>query len=52
MVGGATSGYSLTGSANMEISPAARVASDNTTAKIGRSMKNLENRTEVFPEAE
>jgi hypothetical protein len=47
MVGGATSGYSLIGSAKIDMSPAARVASDNTTAKIGRSMKNLEKRTLV-----
>src|SRR5690349_2404680 len=46
MVGGETSGYSLIGKAKTEISPAARTARDNTTAKIGRSMKNLEKRTE------
>src|SRR5678816_1989412 len=45
IAGGATSGYSLTGSAKIDSSPAARTESDNTTAKIGRSMKNREKRT-------
>ena len=45
IVGGATSGYSLTGSAKIEMSPAASTTSDNTTAKIGRSMKKREKRT-------
>src|ERR671935_231444 len=36
MVGGVTSGYSLTGSAKTAIKPAARTTSDSTTAKTGR----------------
>jgi hypothetical protein len=48
IVGGATSGYSLIGSAPIESSPAARITTDSTTANTGRSMKNLENRIVVY----
>src|SRR3954471_14584805 len=48
MVGGATSGYSLIGSARMESSPAARITTDSTTAKTGRSMKKREKRMGLF----
>src|SRR5438105_8539312 len=44
IVGGVTSGYSLIGSDRIAISPAARMTSDRTTAKIGRSMKKREKR--------
>src|SRR5687768_15558065 len=40
--GGTTSGYSLIGSIGIEIRPAAKITIDNTAAKIGLSMKNLE----------
>ena len=50
MVGGVTSGYSLIGSVRIAISPAARMTSDSTTAKIGRSMKKREKRTTDTPE--
>src|ERR671935_1847112 len=50
MVGGVTSGYSLTGSAKTAIKPAARTTSDSTTAKTGRSMKKREKRTGSAPE--
>src|SRR6185312_8849150 len=42
--GGTTSGYSLTGSANMAIAPAMKITMESTPAKIGRSMKNREKR--------
>src|SRR3954469_4848544 len=45
MVGGVTSGYSLIGSERIAIRPPASIASDNTTAKIGRSIKKREKRT-------
>src|SRR5262249_15114293 len=45
IVGGETSGYSLTGSAVRPISPAARMMTDRTTANTGRSMKKREKRT-------
>src|SRR5437762_9012212 len=45
MVGGVTSGYSLIGSWVTAINPPARMTSDSTTAKIGRSMKKREKRT-------
>src|SRR5258705_9947421 len=48
-VGGTTSGYSLTGSNGIEIRPATRMTIDNTAAKIGRSMKNLEKSMCVLP---
>src|SRR5688572_5726253 len=41
-VGGTTCGYSLIGSLNSAMAPAATIISDRTAAKIGRSMKNLE----------
>jgi hypothetical protein len=40
--GGTTSGYSEIGRLNIEITPASRMIVDNTPAKIGRSIKNLE----------
>ena len=40
--GGATSGYSEIGSPRSAISPAISISTDNTPAKIGRSIKNLE----------
>ncbi len=40
--GGTTSGYSLIGRVNMEIRPVINTTIDNTAAKIGRSIKNLE----------
>ena len=39
--GGTISGYSETGSWNMEIRPTRKIATEITPAKIGRSMKNL-----------
>src|SRR5258705_6808447 len=39
-VGGTTLGYSLTGRRTSARLPAARISSEMTTAKIGRSMKN------------
>src|SRR5258708_37074124 len=48
-VGGTTSGYSLMGSNGTEIRPATRMTIDNTAAKIGRSMKNLEKSMCVLP---
>jgi len=45
MVGGVTSGYSLIGSWVTAINPPAKMTSDSTTAKIGRSMKKREKRT-------
>src|SRR3977135_1760318 len=50
MVGGVTSGYSLIGSCVTEIIPPARITSDSTTAKIGRSIKKREKRTGRAPE--
>src|ERR1700680_4035955 len=47
MVGGVTSGYSLIGSWVTAIKPPARMTSDSTTAKIGRSMKKREKRMEA-----
>src|SRR5918993_797970 len=41
-VGGTTSGYSLMGNCGIAIRPAAKMMMDNTAAKMGRSMKNLE----------
>src|ERR1700736_1267413 len=41
-VGGATSGYSEIGSAGIDSSPATKISVDSTPAKIGLSMKNLE----------
>ncbi|MNR66790.1 hypothetical protein D3C85_1904740 [compost metagenome] len=40
--GGTTSGYSAVGSLVRAISPANTTTTDNTPAKIGLSMKNLE----------
>ena len=40
--GGTTSGYSEIGSLKSEITPASRIRTDSTPAKIGRSMKNLD----------
>src|ERR1700688_358858 len=40
--GGTTSGYSAIGSARNAMSPASRISTESTPAKIGRSMKNLE----------
>ncbi|MGT2500118.1 hypothetical protein ACVOMS_03245 [Bradyrhizobium guangxiense] len=40
--GGTTSGYSEIGIANSEISPARKISTERTPAKIGRSMKNFE----------
>ncbi|MNU02473.1 hypothetical protein D3C72_2461900 [compost metagenome] len=40
--GGATSGYSETGSARKAIRPARKISTDSTPAKIGRSMKKRE----------
>src|SRR3954468_22819848 len=42
--GGTTSGYSLIGSPNIAIRPPMKMMIDRTAAKIGRSMKNRENR--------
>src|SRR5580765_2634730 len=39
-VGGTTLGYSLTGRRSSARLPAARISTESTTAKIGRSMKN------------
>src|SRR5437763_8283940 len=52
IVGGVTSGYSLIASARIDRRPAARMISDRTTAKIGRSMKKRENRTGRSPTSE
>ncbi|CAM5213698.1 hypothetical protein BTHI11S_00657 [Bosea thiooxidans] len=41
-VGGTTSGYSEIGRALIESSPATKIRTERTAAKIGRSMKNLE----------
>ena len=41
--GGTTSGYSEIGSIWIDRIPAIRMTMDSTAAKIGRSMKNLEN---------
>lgn len=40
--GGTTSGYSEIGSWNMASRPPSNTSTDNTPAKIGRSMKNFE----------
>ncbi|MNG13861.1 hypothetical protein D3C84_975730 [compost metagenome] len=42
MVGGTTSGYSLTGSWNSDTAPPIRMSSDSTMAKMGRRTKNCE----------
>src|SRR5260370_808062 len=42
-VGGAISGYCATGRVNRAIMPPRTTTMDRTDAKIGRSMKNLEN---------
>src|SRR5262249_48288527 len=42
-VGGAISGYCATGSVTKATVPASTMTMDSTEAKIGRSMKNLEN---------
>jgi hypothetical protein len=42
-VGGAISGYWATGNVNSAMLPASTMTMDNTEAKIGRLMKNLEN---------
>ena len=39
-VGGATLGYSLTGSLNSAMPPLMRISSERTAAKMGRVMKN------------
>ena len=41
--GGTTSGYSLIGSAGIASRPETKMTIDSTAAKIGLSMKNLEN---------
>src|SRR6476661_7923801 len=41
-VGGTTSGYSEIGNPRSAISPARKISTDSTPAKVGRSMKNLE----------
>lgn len=41
-VGGTTSGYSEIGRALIESSPARKMSTESTAAKIGRSMKNFE----------
>ena len=43
IVGGVISGYLAIGSTTIATLPAMRMSSDSTVAKIGRSMKNLEN---------
>src|SRR6478736_2362506 len=45
IVGGTTSGYSLTGRVKIEIRPPTKITIDRTAAKIGRSMKKREKRT-------
>ena len=41
--GGTTSGYWAIGSPNSATTPTMTITTDNTVAKIGRSMKKLEN---------
>jgi hypothetical protein len=41
-LGGTTSGYSPTGNKGIEMSPARKMMTESTIAKIGRSMKNFE----------
>src|SRR3979490_3561123 len=48
-VGGTTSGYSLIGNIGIAIAPATKITIDNTAAKIGRSMKNLEKSKDASP---
>ena len=47
-VGGVISGYCVTGSAKIAIAPERVITTDNTVAKIGRSIKNLENKRLVL----
>src|SRR5437016_13895968 len=48
IVGGVTSGYSLTARLRTARRPPARITSEMTIAKIGRSIKKREKRTGLF----
>jgi hypothetical protein len=47
--GGTTSGYSEIGKRDIEISPAKKMVTETTPAKIGRSMKNFESDMAISP---